>query len=171
MIKKFFIVILLGIVASGAVHSTAEVLTDGYVPGTEHRLAISYIENQTPNSYFQVFYKDEGSRVLLTPNSKCEFKSGDFVLNQINPIRLICSQGSYLPIYVQDEGLASGQVPSGYHGPYYVSMWLSYPHVADEFKVHVRYAVLARKVGEIGIRIGSKGDCQIVALSNVKLLP
>lgn len=171
MIKKFFIVILLGIIASGASHGTAEVLTDGYVPGTEHRLSISSIENQTPNSYFQVFYKDEGSKVLLTPNSKCEFNTGEFALNQISPVRLICSQGSYLPIYIQDEGRASGAAPSGYRGPYYLSMWLSYPHVADEFKVHVRYAVLARKVGEIGVRVGDKGDCQIVALSNVKLLP
>jgi hypothetical protein len=43
--------------------------------------------------------------------------------------------------------------------------------VSDEKKTHVRYMVENNKQGQIGIRIDPFGNCQILALSNIKLLP
>lgn len=172
MIRKLFIVSLLSIIASGiTMHAAVEMLAAEHVPGSVRRLSIRSIENQSANAYFKVFYGDSGDKALVLPESTCSFDQGELDLNQNNVLRLICAQGSYLPIYIQDEGRASGQAPAGYHGPYYLSMWLSYPHVADEFKIHVRYAVQMKQIGEIGVRIGPKGECQIVALAHVKLLP
>ena len=92
-------------------------------------------------------------------------------MQQDDKVCIQCVIGSFLPIYIKDEGRCSGQAPLGYHGPYYMSMWLEYPDVGDEQKIHVRYIVEFNKRGEIGIRIDPTGNCQILALNNIKLLP
>ncbi|MCX5923972.1 MAG: hypothetical protein NTZ68_00905, partial [Candidatus Dependentiae bacterium] len=58
----------------------------------------------------------------------------------------------------------------GYEGPFYISMWLNFPQVAESSKVHVRYAVAKGKMGSIGIKIGLKGDYRLVAHDDIKFI-
>ena len=146
-----------------------EMLQAGYIPGSNVHVEIASIDNRTESSAFDIFYGAGLSRGLVFPQTKMKL-SQKLKLVQHTPVQLLCSKGPYLTIYVEDEGVASGTAPSGYTGPYYISMWLGRPQVSAEEKVNVRYAVKTGKIGKIGLRIGSKGECQVVAEKYVKIL-
>lgn len=134
------------------------------------RLSLRAVENQTLNSSFKIFYSNSDSLALLMPQSIFLFKPAEMLLQQNESFCLQCVKGSFLPIYIKDEGKASGQAPVGFHGPYYLSMWLHYPDVPEEQKQYVRYVVKIGQQAEFCIRINPQGDCQIIALSNMELL-
>ncbi|MBV8660996.1 MAG: hypothetical protein JO129_02535 [Candidatus Dependentiae bacterium] len=145
--------------------------TGDFIP-FQKRLSLRAVENQTMQSSFKMYYANGDSLALLVPQSIFIFKPGELFLQQHETFCLQCVKGgSFLPIYIKDEGKAGGQAPEGFHGPYYVSMWLNYPDVPDDQKQHVRYVVKFGEQGEFCIRINPHGDCQIIALSNMELLP
>jgi len=141
------------------------------VPGSEQRLCLVAIENQTEDSAFKVYIGSSGTRALVLPQTTWEMDQPNKIyLTQRVSLRLVCVKGAYETIFIHDEGTASGQAPNGYSGPYYLSMWLSYPYVQDEQKLYVRYAVKKGRVGDIGVRIDDQGNCQIVAYNDVLIL-
>jgi len=146
-----------------------EMLQAGFIPGTEVRIQIVSLDNETDSSIFKVFYGAGLSRGTSFPGKKLSFPGG-LPLIQNTPVNIQCSKGSYLPIYMKDEGQAGGEAQDGFEGPYCLSMWLGYPQVNEEEKMYVRYAVKSGKKGQVGIKIGDKGQCQIVALQDVKIL-
>ena len=138
----------------------------------QKRLSLRAVENQTSHSSFKIYYSNSESLALLLPKSIFLFKPGELFLQQHENFCLQCVKGgSFLPIYVKDEGKAAGQAPLGFHGPYYVSMWLNYPDVSEDQKQYVRYVVRIGQQAEFCIRINPQGDCQIIALNNMELLP
>ena len=141
-----------------------------YVTFTD-RLSLRVVQNQTMNSSFKLFYAGSDCLGYIFPKDVLTLQPSELFMQQDEKICLWCVKGSFLPIYIKDEGRCSGQAPLGYHGPYYMSMWLDQPDVSDEQKIHVRYIVEFNKRGEIGIRIDPTGNCQILALNNMKLLP
>jgi hypothetical protein len=144
--------------------------TGDFIP-FQKRLSLRAVENQTHHSFFKVFYSNGESLGLVVPQSIFIFKPGELYLQQHENFCLQCVKGgSFLPIYVRDQGRAAGQAPEGFHGPYYVSMWLNYPDVSEDEKQYVRYVVKNGQQAEFCIRINSKGDCQIIVLSNMQLL-
>lgn len=144
--------------------------TGDFVP-YQKRLSLRAVENQTLHSSFKIYYSNGDSLALLTPQSIFVFKPGEMLLQQHENFCLQCVKGSFLPMYVKDEGKAGGQAPAGFHGPYYLSMWLNYPDVAEEQKQYVRYVVQIGQQAEFCIRINPQGDCQVIALENMELLP
>ena len=137
----------------------------------QNRLSLRAVENQTLNSAFKIYYSSGESLALLVPQSIFLFKPDELYLQQNENFCLQCVKGSFLPIYVKDEGKCGGQAPEGFHGPYYISMWLNYPDVAEDQKQYVRYVVRIGHQAEFCIRINQQGDCQIIALANMELLP
>lgn len=138
----------------------------------QKRLSLRAVENQTLHSSFKIYYSNSESIALLFPQSVYLFKPAELFLQQQEVFCLQCVKGgSFLPIYVKDEGKAGGQAPEGFHGPYYISMWLNYPDVSEDQKQYVRYVVKFGKEAEFCIRISPSGDCQIIALDNMQLLP
>ena len=144
-------------------------LQPAYIPGSDGRLQLMYVENNTVNSEFKLYYGAGLSRGLVFPQSKYVI-TNQIILVQSTPVQLLCSRGSYLSIYVQDDGHASGEVEDGYEGPYYLSMWLKYPQVSEQDKVTVRYIVKEGKYGQVGLKIGSHGECQVVAVEDIKFI-
>ena|GEM_PF-1116579 len=144
--------------------------TGDYVPYTK-RLSLRAIENQTLNSSFKAYYSNGDCLSLLVPDSIFIFKPGELFFQQHEIFCLQCVKGEFLPIFVKDGGKVGGQAPDGFHGPYYLSMWLNYPDVSEDQKTYVRYVVKLGQQGEFCIRINPQGDCQIIALSNMQLLP
>jgi len=144
--------------------------TGEFVPFQE-RLSLRAVENQTMHSSFKLYYSNSESLALLAPQSIFLLKSGELFLQSQEVFCLQCVKGSFLPIYIKDEGRMSGQAPKGFHGPYYLSMWLNYPDVSEDQKQYVRYVIEDGKVGEFGIRINPQGDCQIIVLEHMQLLP
>ncbi len=144
--------------------------TGNFVP-YKKRLSLRAVENQTLHSCFKIYYSSSDSLAMLTPQSIFIFKPGEMLLQQNENFCLQCVKGSFLPIYIKDEGKVAGQAPAGFHGPYYLSMWLQYPDVPEEQKQYVRYVVKIGQQAEFSIRINVQGDCQIIALANMELLP
>lgn len=167
MIKNLLVVsmVLFSVSLCADFHETGE-----FVP-FQKRLSLRAVENQTLNSAFKIYYANSDSLALLAPQSIFLFKPNEMLLQQHESFCLQCVKGSFLPIYIKDEGKAGGQAPVGFHGPYYISMWLNYPNVPEEQKQYVRYVVQNDKQAEFCIRINLQGDCQIIALSNMELLP
>jgi len=167
MIKKIlsFYILLLSMQLTAGFQDTGDFLP------YQKRLSLRAVENQTVNSSFKIYYANSESMALLTPQSIFLLKSGELFFQQNEKFCLQCVKGSFLPIYIKDEGRASGQAPSGFHGPYYVSMWLNYPDVEEGQKQYVRYVVELGYTAEFCIRINPQGDCQIIALSHMQLLP
>ncbi len=148
---------------------TDQTLQAAAIPGSEVRLELVSVENGTTSSEFKVFHGVDSASGLVFPATTLTFETA-LRLNQNERIQLLCSTGSYISIYIKDEGAAGGTVEDGYDGPYYLSMWLGYPQVSEDQRVRVRYAVKSGTVGKIGIKIGSKGQCQIAALEDIKIL-
>jgi len=144
--------------------------SEKFTPFTD-RLSLRVVQNQTVNSSFKLFYADSDCFGFITPQSVLTLQPSEMFLQQNEKLCLQCVKGGFLPIYIKDEGRVSGQAPVGYHGPYYLSMWLEYPEVTDEQKIHIRYIVEINRRGEIGIRIDPTGNCQLLALDHIKFLP
>jgi hypothetical protein len=144
--------------------------TGTYVP-FQKRLSLRAVENQTIHSSFKIYYSNGESIALLVPQSIFLFKPEEMFLQQNENFCLQCVKGSFLPIYLKDEGKVGGQAPEGFHGPYYVSMWLNYPDISEDQKQYVRYVVKIGHQAECCIRINPQGDCQLIALANMQLLP
>lgn len=137
----------------------------------QKRLSLRAVENQTIHSSFKMYYSNGESIATLMPQSVFVFKPEELFFQQNEKFCLQCVKGSFLPIYVKDEGKAGGQAPEGFHGPYYLSMWLNYPDVSEDQKQYVRYVVKIGRSGEFCIRVNPQGDCQIIALEDMELLP
>lgn len=167
MIKKIVVVSLL--VLGSYIH--AGFYETGDFVSYKKRVSLRAVENQTLNSSFQLFYSNSESLGLVGPESIFLFPPFE-MLWQVHELFCIkCVKGSFLPIYFKDEGRVGGQAPEGFHGPYYMSMWLNYPDAPEEQKQYVRYVVKNNHQGEFCIRINPAGDCQIIVLSNMQLLP
>ena len=134
------------------------------------RLSLRAVENQTANSSFKMFYASGESIALVVPQSKYVFLPDEMLLQQNELFCLQCVKGSFLPIYIKDEGKVSGQAPEGFYGPFYISMWLNYPEVPEDQKIYVRYVVKIGCQAQCAIRINPEGDCQLIALENMELL-
>lgn len=141
-----------------------------YVPYHE-KLSLRAVENQTKHSAFKIYYSGGDSLALLSPQSVFLLKPKELFFQQNEVFCIQCVKGSFLPIYVKDEGKVSGQAPEGFYGPFYLSMWLNYPDVSEDQKMYVRYVVKIGKHAEFAIRINGEGDCQVIALANMQLLP
>lgn len=152
----------------------AELLQKEFMPGQISRLELVAIENATEFLEFQLFSGGGPSAGLILPLSTLTFAEDASIkpiaLKERSKLILKCSKGSYLPVFIQDGGPAGGKAPYGYEGPYYASMWLPYPHVADSAKLHVRYAVKKGKVGKFGIKIGNQGDYRLVAYDDMTFI-
>ncbi|MFA5998627.1 MAG: hypothetical protein WC747_01240 [Candidatus Babeliales bacterium] len=161
----FFMVCLFGCVFD----TQAETLVLSSMPGDTARLNLISIENETENLEFQLFYGADSAHGIIFPQSVYECQKS-LSLSGRAALVLKCCKGSFLPVYIQDGGFASGTIEEGYEGPFYISMWLQFPQVAESSKVHVRYAVAKGKMGSIGIKIGLKGDYRLVAHEDVKFI-
>ena len=164
------VVIFFMICVFGCVFDThAKTLVLSSMPDDKRRLQLISVENETEQLEFQLFYGSEASHGIIFPQSVYQFHMPLNLLGRDNVV-LKCCKGSFLPVYIQDGGFASGPVEEEYDGPFYISMWLQYPQVAESSKVHVRYAVAKGKIGSIGIKIGLNGDYRLVALDDVKFI-
>ena len=143
----------------------------GSFAGYNKRLSLRAVENQTLHSSFKIYYSNNDSLALLTPQSIFLFQPAELLLQEHENFCLQCVKGSFLPIYIKDEGRVAGQAPEGFYGPYYLSMWLNYPDAPEDQKQYVRYVVKKGHQAEFAVRINVHGDCQIIALSNMQLLP
>lgn len=142
-------------------------------PGDSSRLQLVSVENSTEDLEFQIFPPLKESAGLSLPLGTLtvvddQGKAVNF--NKLYPIIITCSKGSYQPVFIQDKFAISGKAPEGFDGPFYVSMWLAYPHVAESSKLHVSYVVKKGEIGKVGVKIGPKGDYRLVAVSNVKFI-
>ncbi|HSW76096.1 MAG TPA: hypothetical protein VLG50_03585 [Candidatus Saccharimonadales bacterium] len=147
----------------------AKMLIQSNISDDSARLQLVSIENETEQLEFQLFYGSDPAHGIIFPQSVYDIQK-PLSLSTSDILVLKCCKGSFLPVFIQDGGLASGQVEDGYDGPFYISMWLHYPQVAESSKVHVRYAVAKGKIGSIGIKIGAKGDYRLVALQDVTFI-
>lgn len=169
--RSIYSIIFLGVCLWGSI-STPDMLGIK-VPkeSKSNKVLLSFIENDTPACEFQTFYGSEGSGSFVFPQSTFYFKPEEILdLSSGNILVIKCSKGSFFPVFVKHCGIASGQAPDGFEGPFYISMWLSHPQVPETSKVHVRYVCKKGIDGKVGIKIGSKGDYRFVADENIQFL-
>lgn len=165
-------VIFLGICLWGSV--TTPHMLGGSVQGSfqSNKVFLSFIENDTPLCEFETFYGSEGSSSFIFPQSTFRFKPENFLdLSSEKMLVIKCSKGSFFPVFIKHCGIASGQAPDDFEGPFYLAMWLSNPQVPETSKVHVRYVRKKGFDGKVGIKIGDKGDYRFVADENIQFLP
>lgn len=142
-----------------------QLLQPFYIPESQKRLSLVAIENNSDQT-LKFFYGAGQHRALLLPHTGATLDNPLF-LNQHDPIRLLAITGDMQPVYIQDGDKASGTVPEGYHGPYYISMWVGYPQVPESAKLFVPYGIKKGKVGQIGILLDDQGDCQLKAHEDI----
>jgi hypothetical protein len=166
----FFLICFVGCVFD--VHAKqSELLTSGYAPDDSFRIKLVAVENETERMEFQIFYSFDGPSAFVFPQTTFKYSLGKEIgLAARNILAIKCVKGSYLPVFIQDGGLASGVSDDGYEGPFVISMWLQQPNISEVNKTHIRYVVKKGTIGTIGIRIGQKGDYRLVAYDNVKFL-
>ena len=163
----FFVVCLVGTMFE----LQAKPLTSGYMPDETFRLKLVAVENETDALEFQIFYNFDAASAFVFPQSTFKYEIDQQIgLNARNLLVVKCCKGSFVPVFIQDGGYASGTLQDGYEGPFYISMWLQVPYVAETNKTHVCYAVKKGEIGTIGIRIGKKGDYRLVAYDNVRFI-
>lgn len=164
----FFVVCIFGCIAD--IH--AKTLSAGKEFAEDKvRLKLVSIENETDTLEFQIFYHFDNASAYVFPHSTFEYQVENAIgLNPYSLLIVKCSKGTYLPVFVQDGGYASGEVEDGYDGPFYITMWLNLPSVAESNKTHIRYVVKKGEVGKIGLKIGNNGDYRFVAHENMKFL-
>ncbi|MBI2344587.1 hypothetical protein HYV10_00755 [Candidatus Dependentiae bacterium] len=168
--KSIYGIIFLGICLWGSI-STPNILgVKALEVPLAHKLLLSFIENDTPGCEFQTFYASQGSSSFVFPQSTFYFKSEALDLSTGDTLVIKCSKGSFFPVFIKYCGIASGNAPENFEGPYYITMWLSNPQVPETSKVHVRYVRKKGVNGKIGIKIGSKGDYRFVADQNIQFL-
>ncbi len=163
----FFAVCLFGTVSD----INAKTLNAQIVPNDATGLKLIAVENETDHCEFQIYYGSEASAGFVFPHTTFHF--GQFKslsLPTQDQLVIKCCKGSFLPVYVQYGGIASGDIEDGYEGPFFLSMWLQYPQVPETSKVHVRYMVHKDHIGTVGIKIGNKGDYRFVAYEHVKFI-
>lgn len=149
-----------------------KLLDSGYVPDQNFKIKVVAIENETENMQFQVFSGYDGASAFVFPNSTFTYAQDKAVgLSLTDKLVIKCVKGSYLPVFIQDGGPASGPVEDGYQGPYVISMWLGFPSTSLGSKTNICYVLKKDQIGTIGIRIGQKGDYRLVAHENIKFLP
>jgi len=152
--------------------SRVSIVENEHIPGKSARLQIVSVENNTQDSVFEIFPALKESAGLILPEEVLALPDNKGVdLGRLYPVIISCAKGSYFPLFMMNgRGAVSGQAPEGYDGPYYVSMWLSYPHVAESVKLHIPYVIEKDKQGKIGVIIGSRGDYRLVAIENVQFV-
>ena len=149
----------------------AKLLTQGYIPDDVVRLKLVGIENETDTMEFQVFYAFDGPSAFVFPQSVFKYlPEKEIGLAARNILAIKCVKGSYVPVFIQDGGYASGVAEEGFEGPFVISMWLSMPFMPETNKTHIRYVIKKGTLGTIGVRIGPKGDYRLVAYDNVKFI-
>lgn len=169
----FFLICFVGCVFDVQAKQTqqSQLLTAGYTPDDSFRIKLVAVENETERMEFQVFYSFDGPSAFVFPQTTFKYQpEKEIGLSARNILAIKCVKGSYLPVFIQDGGLASGQVEDGYEGPFVISMWLQQPNMSEFNKTHIRYALKKGTVGTIGVRIGQKGDYRLVAYDNVKFM-
>ena len=154
--------------------NTEEVILEpSYNPKAQARVSIMTVENKS-KATFKLFYGPGEARALLLPGSVWQGPQNDvnqkLVLNQEYPIQIVCVKGSYLDMFIQDRGMASGTIDDGFDGPYYLTMWLQYPQVAMDERVHVPYAIKKNSTGHIALQIDEHGHLRIIAQDNFVLV-
>lgn len=157
----------------GVISSDVGVLQEEHMPGDSSRLQLVSVENNTDGLEFQIFpplKQSAGLSLSMAPLSLVDEKGVGIALNRKHPLTIKCSKGSYRSVFIQDENAVSGNHVEGFDGPFYLSMWLPYPNVADSSKLHIPYVVAKGKYGKIGLKIGAKGDYRLVAVSDVKFI-
>lgn len=148
-------------------------LEDEHIPGHSSRLQLVSVDNDTEGLEFQIFpplKQSVGLSLPMATLSLVDEKDRGVDLDRQYPLIIKCSKGSYRSVFVKDGRAVSGKGMEGYDGPFCVSMWLPYPSVAESSKLHIPYVVKKGKRGKIGIKIGSKGDYRLVAVSDVKFI-
>lgn len=159
----FFTICLVGCISE----MQAKQLSAGYVPDDTVRLKFVSIKNDTEAMEFQAFYSFDGSSAFVFPQSTFQYLPDKQIgLISRNILAIKCVKGSYLPVFIQDGGYASGTVEEGYEGPFLISMWLAMPNAAETNKTHIRYALKKGTVGTIGLYIGQKGDYRLFVPDN-----
>ncbi|MBP6892418.1 hypothetical protein KBB68_02445 [Candidatus Babeliales bacterium] len=149
----------------------SQLLTAGYSPDDSFRIKLVAVENETENMEFQVFYGFDAPTAFVFPKTTFKYQAEKEIgLAARNILAIKSVKGSYLPVFIQDGGLASGQVEDGYEGPFVISMWLQQPNMSEVNKTHIRYSVKKDNIGTIGVRIGQKGDYRLVAYDNIKFM-
>ena len=166
----FFLICFMGCVLD--VHAKqSQLLTAGYVPDETFKIKLKAVENETERMEFQIFYGFDGVSAFVFPQTTFHFPAGKEIgLAARNILAIKCVKGSYLPVFIQDGGVASGQAEDGFEGPFLISMWLQQPNVSEVSKTHIRYIIKKGSVGAIGVRIGQKGDYRLVAYEDIKFL-
>lgn len=169
--KSIYGVIFLGICLWGSV-STPHSLTFNLQDKVDsNKLLLTFIENDTPVCEFQTFYASEPSGALIFPQSKFIFAPQEALdLGSGNILVIKCCKGSFFPVFIKHGGIASGQAPENFEGPFSIAMWLENPQVSETSKVRVRYVRKKGVDGKIGIKIGNKGDYRFVADENIQFL-
>lgn len=169
--RSIFGIIFLLVCLWGSV-STPNILGAKLEQGNQTgKVFLAFIENDTESCEFQTFYASDASSSFVFPQTTFHFDSKNALeLSSGNRLIIKCSKGSFFPVFIQHAGRAGGVVPDNFEGPFYISMWLSYPQVPEASKVHVRYAIKKGVDGKVGIKIGSKGDYRFVADENIEFL-
>ena len=132
----------------------ATMASRGFIPDDVSRLKLVAVENETDALEFQTFYGDQGASSFVFPQTTFKFSpQKELGLAAKDLLIVKCCKGSYLPVFIQDGDIASGEVEAGYDGPFYLSMWMQFPQVSESAKTHIRYAVKRGKSGRIGLKI------------------
>lgn len=166
------IIVFLAVCLIGSVSDAAsKVVVSGSEATKKSLLQLVAVENDTHGCEFQIFSGSEMASAFVFPQSTFHFEApkGIAVSNK-DLIIIKCCKGSFLPVYVQYGGPASGEKQEGFDGPFYISMWLHYPQVPETVKTHVRCMVKSGTTGTIGIKIGNHGDYRFVAYENVHFI-
>lgn len=170
LIVSTVVIVLVSLFGCGC-NIEAKSLDAGFMPGSTVRLKLISIENETDGLEFQTFYGGESASSLVFPQTTFNFSPSNAIGLARNDLLVIkCCKGSFLPVFIQDGGIASGVAELGYDGPFYISMWMQYPQASLSGKVNIRYLVKKGQIGTVGVRIGKKGDYRFLAHDNVKFV-
>lgn len=162
---------LLITVTLGAKNFDPVIVEAGNFPGASTRLQVVAVDNSS-DFEFKVFPAFQEAIGLVLPRSSLTIPESKVVfLNTLYPLIITCSKGSYQSVFIQDGGArASGEVEPDFDGPFYVSMWLPYPHVSESAKLHIPYRIKKGTSGKVCIKIGPKGDYQLEAVEDAQFL-
>lgn len=170
--KSKYVVSIIVFLAICLVGCVSDASSKGVMPVAE-QITKSYIklvgiENDTQTCEFQIFYGSDVASAFVFPRSKFQFDvQNGLPLSSKDLIIIKCCKGSFLPVFVQYGGVASGEKQEGFDGPFYLSMWLHYPQVPETSKTHIRCMVKSGTTGTVGVKIGNHGDYRFVAYENV----
>lgn len=163
----FFVVCLFGSVS----HAGPKAVVPVVDTASRALLQLAAVENDTDGCEFQLFYGSDVATAFVFPRSTFHFNAQKALpLSTKDLVIIKCCKGSFLPVFVQHGGAASGDTQVGFDGPFYLSMWLAYPQVPETSKTHIRYMVKSGTTGTIGVKIGNRGDYRFVAYENVHFI-